>query len=105
MVKSESCKMEHLLNQISGTWTMYILWFLHKEGELRFGELRRSIGDISTKVLTERLRMMESIGIIYRNYEPSIPPKVSYGLTDRGKELTKALTPLYKLAIRWNASA
>lgn len=96
--------MESLLNQISGTWTTYILWFLHKHGSLRFGELRRKIGDISTKVLTERLRMMESMGIIFRHYEPTIPPKVTYGLTDRGKELTKALTPLYKLALRWNAS-
>jgi DNA-binding HxlR family transcriptional regulator len=103
MAKSESCSVENLLNQLSGTWTTYILWFLHKDGALRFGELRRKIGSISTKVLTERLRMMESMGIIDRHYEPTIPPQVTYSLTDRGKELTKALTPLYKLALRWNA--
>lgn len=103
MTKSESCSMESLLNQLSGTWTTYILWFLHKDGTLRFGELRRKIGDISTKVLTERRRMMESMGIVHRHYEPTIPPRVSYSLSDRGKELTKALTPLYKLALRWNA--
>jgi DNA-binding HxlR family transcriptional regulator len=48
--------------------------------------------------------MLESMGIIYRHYEPTIPPQVTYGLTERGKELTKALTPLYKLALRCNAS-
>jgi DNA-binding HxlR family transcriptional regulator len=39
--------------------------------------------------------------VIDRHYEPTIPPQVTYSLTDRGKELTKALTPLYKLALRW----
>ncbi|MUG92492.1 hypothetical protein F7734_08485 [Scytonema sp. UIC 10036] len=37
------------------------------------------------------------------HYEPTIPPQVTYGLTERGKELTKALAPLYKFALRWNA--
>jgi DNA-binding HxlR family transcriptional regulator len=101
MVKATSCSMENLLNRISGTWTTYILWFLHQDGPLRFGELRRKIGDISTKVLTERLRMLASMGIIDRHYAPTIPPQVTYSLTDRGQELTKALTPLYKLAHRW----
>jgi DNA-binding HxlR family transcriptional regulator len=101
MAKFEACSIETLLNQLSGTWTTYILWFLHKDGALRFGELRRKIGNISTKVLTERLRMMEQMGVINRHYEPTIPPQVTYSLTDRGKELTKALTPLYKIALRW----
>jgi DNA-binding HxlR family transcriptional regulator len=104
MTKSESCSMQSLLDRLSGTWTTYILWFLHQNGRLRFGELRRKIGEISTKVLTERLRMMESMGIIDRHYESTIPPKVTYSLTERGKELTKALTPLYKLALRWDVS-
>jgi DNA-binding HxlR family transcriptional regulator len=101
MVKSESCSMENLLNRLSGTWTTYILWFLHKDGGLRFGELRRKIGGISAKVLTERLRMLESMGIVNRHYAPTVPPQVTYSLTDRGKELTKALTPLYKLIHCW----
>lgn len=104
MVKAASCSIENLLNQLSGTWTTYILWFLHKDGELRFGELRRKIGGISTKVLTERLRMLESMEIINRHYASTIPPQVTYSLTDRGQELTKALTPLYKLAHRWQES-
>jgi len=103
MAQSETCSMQSLLNQLSGTWTTYILWFLHQDKTLRFGELRRKIGGISTKVLTERLRMLESMEIVYRHYEPTIPPQVTYGLTDRGKELTKALTPLYKLVLRWHA--
>jgi DNA-binding HxlR family transcriptional regulator len=104
MTNLKPCSMEKLLNQLSGTWTTYILWFLHKDGSLRFGELRRSIDGISAKVLTERLRMLESLGIIYRNYKPTIPPQVTYGLTQRGKELTQALKPLYQLAVHWYES-
>ena len=105
MVKVASCSIENLLNQLSGTWTTYILWFLYKDRAVRFGELRRKVGGISTKVLTERLRMLESMEIVDRHYAPTIPPQVTYSLTDRGKELAKALTPLYKLAHRWQESA
>lgn len=80
---------------------MYILWTLDTSGSLRFGELRRKVDGISTKVLTERLRMLESIDIVNRDYEPTIPPQVTYTLTDRGKELTKPLYDLCKLALRW----
>lgn len=65
---------------------------------------RDAIYGISTKVLTERLRLLESIGIIYRHYEPTIPPQVTYGLTDRGKEFFEVLDQLYDLALRWYGS-
>lgn len=92
---------EKLLSQISGQWTMYILWVLEEKGTLRFGELRRAVEGISTKVLTDRLRMLEDGGIINRHYEPTIPPKVSYQLTLRGQELSKPLNQLCDLATRW----
>jgi DNA-binding HxlR family transcriptional regulator len=104
MTELKSCPLEILLSQLSGQWTLYILWVLCTNGSLRFGELRRKIDGISTKVLTERLRLLESIGIIYRHYEPTIPPQVTYGLTERGKELFEVLDRLYDLALRWYGS-
>lgn len=101
MAKSECDPLEKLLNQISGQWTMYILWILDSNGTMRFGELRRKIDGISPKVLTQRLRMLEEIGVIHRNYESTIPPQVSYGLTERGKDLAKPLYDLCDLASRW----
>jgi DNA-binding HxlR family transcriptional regulator len=102
MVQSKSQNpLEKLLNQISGPWTMYILCVLDKNGSLRFGDLRRQVEGISPKVLTDRLRMLEAIGIIHRDYQPTIPPQVSYDLTDRGKELCRPLYQLYDLAISW----
>ncbi|WP_250565252.1 winged helix-turn-helix transcriptional regulator [Adonisia turfae] len=90
-----------LLNHLSGQWTLYILCVLDTNGSLRFGELRSKVDGISTKVLTERLRMLKEAEIIHRHHEPTIPPKVSYSLTARGKELSGVLDQLCELASRW----
>lgn len=90
-----------LLNQLSGQWTLYILCVLDTNNSLRFGELRSKVDGISTKVLTERLRMLEAAKILHRHHEPTIPPKVSYSLTARGKELSGVLAQLCELASRW----
>lgn len=90
-----------LINQLSGQWTLYILCVLDTNGSLRFGELRSKVDGISTKVLTERLRMLEIATLIHRHYEPTIPPKVSYSLTERGKELSQPLEHLCEIASRW----
>jgi len=95
------CPLETLVNHLAGQWTLYILWVLDTNESLRFGELRRKVSGISTKVLTERLRMLEAVEIIHRHYEATIPPQVTYRLTQRGKELSKVLDELYELAIRW----
>jgi len=95
------CPVSILMAVLSGPWTMYILWILSTRGATRFGELRRQVEGISTKVLTERLRMLEQEGILYRHYEPTVPPQVTYGLTDRGLELVIILDQLNTLAERW----
>ena len=101
MKEPDSIPLEQLLDRISGKWTIYILWLLDTKGKLRFGELRRNIDGISTKVLTVRLQMLTEIGIVSRNYKPTIPPQVTYELTDRGKELSEPLYHLCDLAARW----
>jgi DNA-binding HxlR family transcriptional regulator len=101
MTEPKSSPLEKLLSQISGHWTIYILWTLDTSGELRFGDLRRKVEGISAKVLTERLRMLEAINVVHREYEPTIPPQVTYRLTERGKELSEALDHLCDVASRW----
>jgi len=93
--------MDSLLRLLMGQWTCYILWVLRTQGALRFGELKRNIPGLSSKVLTERLRMLEESRIIFREHLPSIPPQVTYGLTERGKELVTALDELFSIAKRW----
>jgi DNA-binding HxlR family transcriptional regulator len=99
---SMNCPLHGLVTILSGPWTTYILWLLRTRGELRFGQLKKQMPSISAKVLTERLRMLEAVGIVDRHHEPSIPPKVTYSLTDRGHELDAALDALDALALKWS---
>ena len=80
---------------------MHILWALSTNGATRFGVLRRQIEGISSRVLTERLRLLEQKGFIYRDYEPTIPPSVTYGITKRMKDIQKVLSELDHLARKW----
>lgn len=95
------CPVDALLRLLMGSWTTYILWHLRQDGPLRFGVLRRAIPGISTKVLTQRLRMLEEQGVIYRRHVASIPPEVSYGLTARGAELGDIFAALEAVSRRW----
>lgn len=101
MHQPKCCPLEILLSQISGQWTLYLIWVLDSKGALRFGELRRNVDGISTKMLTERLRLLESLELVHRHYEPTIPPQVTYSLTERGKQLSRTLDPIYDLALSW----
>lgn len=95
------CPVSRLMAVLSGPWTMYILWVLSTQGATRFGALKRFVEGISTKVLTERLRLLEQEEILYRHYEPTVPPQVTYGLTARGLELCGVLDQLNALAESW----
>lgn len=98
-----TCPMDGLLRLLMGPWTTYILWVLRQRGPLRFGALKREVGGISARMLTERLRMLEQAQVIFREHHPSIPPEVTYGLNDRGQELGSVLDALDSLARRWAA--
>jgi DNA-binding HxlR family transcriptional regulator len=93
--------MDTLLRLLMGPWTTYVLWVLSTNGPTRFGELKRRVPGVSAKVLTDRLRMLVEAGIIFRRYEATIPPKVTYGLAPRGEELREVLDGLNDVALRW----
>ncbi|MGE0477560.1 MAG: winged helix-turn-helix transcriptional regulator [Nitrospirales bacterium] len=86
---------------MSGPWTIYILCRLHKNGKTRFGELKRQMPGISSKMLTERLRSLEKAEIIDRHQELTVPLKVTYELTQEGRELTTILDQINTLAYNW----
>ena len=96
-----SCPLGALLNLLSGPWTFYILWILRNNGPTRFGALKRQLQGVSSKVLTDRLRVLEEAEIIYREYKPTIPPEVTYGLTARGEDLIVVLDQLAAIAHKW----
>jgi DNA-binding HxlR family transcriptional regulator len=98
-----ACPMDYILRMLMGPWTTYIVYNLRTYGPQRFGELKRRVAGISAKMLTERLRTLEGAGLIKRDYEATIPPKVTYSLTPRGHELDVVLESLAEVAIRWQA--
>ena len=96
-----SCPMDFILRMLMGPWTTYIIYNLKSFGPQRFGELKRRVAGISAKMLTERLRTLEGAGLITRDYEATIPPKVTYALTKRGHELDEVLANLAEIGNRW----
>ena len=96
-----TCPMDFILRILMGPWTTYILYTLGTSGPQRFGELKRRVAGVSAKMLTERLRTLEEAGLVTRHYEPTIPPKVTYALADRGRELSGVLDQLAALGQRW----
>jgi DNA-binding HxlR family transcriptional regulator len=73
--RSPRCAFESLLTLLTGAWTLYILWVLRNNGPTRFGELRRKVQGVSARILTDRLRLLEEAQLVYRDYQPTIPPK------------------------------
>lgn len=81
-----ACPVEATLMLIGDKWKVLILRDL-MPGTKRFGELKRSIGSISQKVLTAQLRDMEKKGLVNRKVYAEVPPRVEYSLTELGKSL------------------
>ena len=101
--ESVTCPMDFILRMLMGPWTTYILYNLRSHGPQRFGELKRRVTGISAKMLTERLRTLEGASLVRREYEATIPPKVTYSLTARGHELDGVLGTLAEIGSRWEA--
>ncbi len=85
-----ACPVETTLTLIGDKWKVLILRDL-MPGTKRFGELKKSIGSVSQKVLTAQLRDMEENGLLTRTVYAEVPPRVEYSLTDLGKSLKPIL--------------
>lgn len=85
-----ACLVETTLTLISDKWKVLILRDL-LPGTKRFGELKKSIGHVSQKVLTAQLRQMEQSGLLTRTVYPEVPPRVEYSLTELGYSLKPIL--------------
>lgn len=89
-----ACPVETTLTLIRDKWTVLILRDL-LGGTKRFGELKRSLGRVSQKVLTERLREMEGCGLVERTVYAEVPPRVEYTLTPLGQSLRPVLGAMW----------
>ena len=91
-----NCPIETTLSIIKGKWKVLILQHL-MSGPMRFEILKKTIGQVSQKVLTEQLRDLEEKGLIIRTVYAEIPPRVEYSLSDIGY----SLKPLLDSMITW----
>lgn len=94
-----ACPVETTLTLIGDKWKVLILRDL-MPGTKRFGELKKSVGSVSQKVLTAQLRAMESSGLVHREVYAEVPPRVEYSLT----ELGKSLKPIFDSMVVWGES-
>ena len=88
------CPVETTLTLISDKWKVLILRDL-MNGTMRFGELKKSIGHVTQKVLTSQLRQMEESGLLSRKVYAEVPPRVEYTLTDLGYSLKPILDAMW----------
>ena len=89
-----ACPVETTLTLISDKWKVLILRDL-LPGTKRFGELKKSVGTVSQKVLTAQLRQMEDSGLLVRTVYPEVPPRVEYALTELGYSLKPILDAMW----------
>ena len=94
-----ACPLTQCMMLLRGAWAPNVIWFL-SEGPRRFGELRVDIPMVSAKVLSARLRELESRGVIERRLLASSPPSAEYELTDLGRELLPAIDAIVRVGAR-----
>lgn len=103
-----ACPLTASLALLRGAWAPNVIWYLSVEPR-RFGELRHDIPRISARVLSARLRELESRGLVTRRVLDSSPPSAEYTLTDLGRELLPAIHALasvgQKLIAQWAGKA
>ena len=98
------CPVEVTLMLISDRWKVLILRDL-LSGTKRFGELKKSIGSISQKVLTSNLRSMEEDGLLTRKVYAEVPPRVEYTLTELGESLRTILFAMQEWGLAYQKQA
>ena len=95
--------MELALSMIGGKWKTLILWHLNG-GTRRFGELQRLTLGVTSKMLIQQLRELETDGLAARKIYPQVPPKVEYSLTDLGRSLKPVLEAMCEWGLAQMAS-
>ncbi|WP_328803451.1 winged helix-turn-helix transcriptional regulator [Paenibacillus silvestris] len=91
------------MQYISGKWTFLVLTELLKEPQ-RFNQLRRSLGNINTKGLTETLRNLEEQEIIKRKVFPTVPVTVEYSMTEKGEAFSEVFNEINRWKTEWDST-
>ncbi|AIL72268.1 winged helix-turn-helix transcriptional regulator [Vibrio vulnificus] len=96
------CSVDKYLTLISTKWTAHIVWLLGQQETMRFGQIRKQLALVSSKVLTERLKLLQEHGFVWRKQEDTIPVTVNYGLTPKGRELARIVDIIVESSDKWD---
>jgi DNA-binding HxlR family transcriptional regulator len=94
-VFAQACTSRSTLEHITGRWGILAMAALY-DGTFRFNALRRRVSGVSEKMLAQTLQALERDGLVLREAQPSIPPKVEYSLTPRGRRTAALLLELIR---------
>lgn len=95
----EICPVRNVIARFGNKWALLIMLVLKEEGCLRFNQLRKFIPDISPKVLSGTLQILEADGLVKRTLYPEVPPRVEYQLTEMGHSLMPIIADLTQWAL------
>ena len=95
-----TCPIRNVIARFGNKWALLILLILNEEGCMRFNQLRKYIPDISSKVLSSTLQILEADGLVKRTLYPEVPPRVEYELTAMGESLMPIIQDLTQWALR-----
>ena len=95
---AEKCPVRDVLDRIGDQWSVLVLLILAEDGPRRFNALRRTIGDISQRMLALTLRHLERDGLVSRRVFPTNPPQVEYAVTPLGGSLAEGIAVLNRWA-------
>ena len=98
-VLAAACPTRQVVNRIGDRWSLLVLYAL-EDGTRRFQELRRAVGGISQKMLTQTLRTLERDGLVQRRIYACVPPKVEYRLTPLGASLSGTIAAIRGSSMR-----
>lgn len=91
-VDENPCEVAGLFHLLAGRWVLPVLYHLHGAGEpMRFGQLRRMVGEVTPTELTKTLRLLETTGLVTRRIYAEVPVRVEYECTETGRSLKKPI--------------
>ena len=94
----EICPIRNVVARFGNKWALLVIIILDENGPIRFNQLRKQIPDISTKVLSNTLRILEADGLVKRTVFPEVPVRVEYELTETGRTLVPMVLSLTEWA-------
>ena len=94
-------KFENAFELLGKRWTGLIIRTL-LSGQKRFSDIADAIPNMSSRMLTERFKELESEGIVIRKVYPEVPVRIEYELTEKGQELKSVMDEIQKWAEKWN---